>query len=391
MRAVLAARRNPSHEDSRHVIRDDDAARRGAAFGLEPGGLPRPRDGSSGRIEEDRPEAAPRRQGVAEQREKVGGPDLGAASVHDRREVARGLKALGRAAQVRQVALELRLGSRAEAVDPSPHRSGIDGAEPQGEGRDEGEAGGGPRRDREAAPGPVAQRRIGTGMPFSLRAREGLGIARVRVADHARPGVRREDALETRGGRIRAVRDDDHARVHRIADPDSAAMVDRDPRRAGGRVQHRVQERPVRDRVAAVAHRLRLAVRRGDRPAVEVVATDHDRRLHAPAPHELVERETRLRALAVAEPADPRRQPLERDALAGERDPAARARRSPGRGRGSRGRSPRCPPGLPRARPSGTVPCPRRRAAGCRAERIPRSSNASATPASTAPARRLLP
>ena len=41
-----------------------------------------------------------------------------------------------------------------------------------------------------------------------------------------------------------------------------------------------------------------------------------------PVAHELVEREARLRALPVSEPADPRGQPLKRDALARERDPA---------------------------------------------------------------------
>ncbi len=45
MHAVFAARRHPSDEDPRHVIRDDDAGRRGAALGLEPGGLAGPRDG----------------------------------------------------------------------------------------------------------------------------------------------------------------------------------------------------------------------------------------------------------------------------------------------------------------------------------------------------------
>ena len=58
------------------------------------------------------------------------------------------------------------------------------------------------------------------------------------------------------------------------------------PRR---RVQERVQDRPVGDRVGAVAHRLGLAVRRGDRARVQVVAADHDRRLHAPGRDELVE------------------------------------------------------------------------------------------------------
>ena len=43
-----------------------------------------------------------------------------------------------------------------------------------------------------------------------------------------------------------------------------------------------------------------------------MIAPDHHRRLHATRAHELVDREAGFRAVAVAEPADPRGQPLER-------------------------------------------------------------------------------
>ena len=84
-----------------------------------------------------------------------------------------------------------------------------------------------------------------------------------------------------------------------------------------------------------------------------------------------------LRALALAEPADARRQSLEVDALARERDPAAQMRvvgkelehQLVGARDVRRDRR--------RARPSGTVPSPRRTAAGCTRGRIPGISNAS--------------
>ena len=86
---------------------------------------------------------------------------------------------------------------------------------------------------------------------------------------------------------------------------------------------------------------------------------------------QLVDREPGLRAVAVAEPADPRRQPLERDALRGQLEPALQERVVGEQLRRPRGRSPRCPPGRPRAPPSGTARCPRRRAAGCTPGRSP--------------------
>ena len=58
-------------------------------------------------------------------------------------------------------------------------------------------------------------------------------------------------------------------------------------------------------------HRLGLPVRRGHRAAVQVIAAEHDRRLHLAALHQLVEAQAGQVPLAVAEPADPRRQALE--------------------------------------------------------------------------------
>ena len=141
------------------------------------------------------------------------------------------------------------------------------------------------------------------------------------MPNDAHPRVSREDALEALCRVVGAVGDDDHPRVDRVADPDAAAVVDAHPGRARGHVHERVQDRPVRDRVGAVAHRLGLAVRRGDRARVEVVAPDHDRRLDAAGPDEVVDRKPRPRTVAVAEPADPRGQPLERDPLRRQLEP----------------------------------------------------------------------
>ena len=110
--------------------------------------------------------------------------------------------------------------------------------------------------------------------------------------------------------------------MDRVADAHAAAVVHRHPRRAGDGVEKGVEDRPVGDRIRAVAHGLRLTIRRCDGAGVEVVPSDHDRRLHLPLGDEAVEQQTRLGPLAVAEPADARRQSLERDALLRHADPA---------------------------------------------------------------------
>ena len=158
-------------------------------------------------------------------------------------------------------------------------------------------------------------------VPFA-RGLERLGVAGVGVPHHARAGIGREHALEP-FCRVRApVGEHHHPAVDRVADADAAAVMDADPRRARGRVEERVQDRPVGDRVGAVAHRLRLAVGRGDRARVEVIAADHHGSRDAAGADELVDRESCARPIAVAEPADPRRQALEGDLVGSHREPA---------------------------------------------------------------------
>ena len=141
------------------------------------------------------------------------------------------------------------------------------------------------------------------------------------MAGDADAGIVREHARQPLVHLGAAVGDDHEAGVDRVADPDAAAVVHRHPRGARRRREQRVQHRPVGDRVGAVLHRLGLAERRGHRAGVEVVAADHDRRRHLAAADEVVEDQPGLGTVAVAEPADPRRQALERDPLGREVQP----------------------------------------------------------------------
>src|SRR5262245_29617764 len=107
---------------------------------------------------------------------------------------------------------------------------------------------------------------------------DGDVVAGVGMAHHARGGIVPQHALDASGGVGRAVADDHHAGVLGEADADAAAVVQRHPGGPGGTVQQRVQHRPVGDGVGAVLHGLGLAVGRGDRAGIEVVATNDDRR-----------------------------------------------------------------------------------------------------------------
>src|SRR5207248_8068173 len=132
---------------------------------------------------------------------------------------------------------------------------------------------------------------------------------------HAARRIVPQHALNALRGRRGAVADDYLARVLRIAHADTAAMVERDPGGAARAVQERIEQRPVGNRIRAVAHRLGLAVRARHRAGIEMVAPDDERRLELAACHHLVECQSGPMSLAEPEPADARRQSLETNAL----------------------------------------------------------------------------
>ena len=106
-------------------------------------------------------------------------------------------------------------------------------------------------------------------------------VAGVDVADDAHAGVVGQHPRELLRGERGAVGD---ARPGRRGSSGRCRRRRRGgstPRRRRSGVDQRVEQRPVGDRVGAVEHRLGLAVGRGDRAAVEVVAADDDRRATA--------------------------------------------------------------------------------------------------------------
>jgi len=91
---------------------------------------------------------------------------------------------------------------------------------------------------------------------------DGVRVTGVGVAKDPQSRIAGKDALETAFGIFSALGDDDHAGVLRIADTDTAAVVDRYSRCAGGRVDERVEQRPIGNRVAAIEHPFGFAIRR---------------------------------------------------------------------------------------------------------------------------------
>src|ERR1043166_6317443 len=74
------------------------------------------------------------------------------------------------------------------------------------------------------------------------RALSGDVVSRIGVAHDARGWIVPQHALDALGCSVRAVADDDDACVLRIAHTDAAAVMQRYPGGAGGRVQQGVEE-----------------------------------------------------------------------------------------------------------------------------------------------------
>src|SRR6185312_9796154 len=147
-------------------------------------------------------------------------------------------------------------------------------------------------------------------------------VARVGMTHDTGTGIVREYAFEREVRAIAAIRDDDDACVERIPYSHAAAVMETHPRGPAGRVEQRVEKRPVGDRVRSVPHTLCLAIGRSNRPRIEVIATDDDRCLDLALADHLVEGEPEQMPFLVPEPADAGRQALEADALRGVIEPA---------------------------------------------------------------------
>src|SRR5258707_592317 len=124
------------------------------------------------------------------------------------------------------------------------------------------------------------------------------------MTQHADPRIARHDALRPPPRIVGPVDHGHLPRVLRIADPHAAAIVYRTPTRPGRGIQHGVQKGPIGNGVATVAHGLGLAVRRGDGAAIEMIAADYDRRGDLAFRDHAVDLKRKLRALAIAEPAN---------------------------------------------------------------------------------------
>ena len=213
---------------------------------------------------------------------------------------------------------------------------------------------------------------------------DGAVVAGVGVADHARAGVVGEHPLQLLGGQVGAVGQGDHARRG------SSGRCRR--RRRGG-----CDTQVAPDDVLTSALSSGQSAMASEPSSIASVsrygeATEPESRWSRPmtigadsSPVRTISLKRRPSrcALAVAEPADPRRQALEGDPLAGQPDPAGQALVVGELLAARRGRWPRCRPGRRTAPPSGTGPCPRRTAGGC----TPAGSRGSRTPGRSRPAR----
>src|SRR5260370_1183994 len=150
----------------------------------------------------------------------------------------------------------------------------------------------------------------------------GLFITGIGMSRDADAGVVGQDALDALGHGVCAIGHGYLSGVLRVADSNAATIVDRYPGCAACGVKHGVEQRPIGHGVTAIFHGFGFAKRRGHGSAVEMISSNDDWSLDLAPLHQVVDGEAKLRALAVSQPADARRQTLKVDAFAGQVDPA---------------------------------------------------------------------
>src|SRR5829696_6615219 len=89
---------------------------------------------------------------------------------------------------------------------------------------------------------------------------DGQIVPGIGMAHHSRTRIGSKDPAEPPVGYARPVSHSHHPGMNGIADADTTAVVKRDPARATGGVQQRIQQGPIGDRVGAILHSLRLAI-----------------------------------------------------------------------------------------------------------------------------------
>src|SRR5262249_28806970 len=142
------------------------------------------------------------------------------------------------------------------------------------------------------------------------------------MANNPQARIGCKHAFDALGHHLRTIGHGDLPSMQRVTNAHTATIVNGNPRCPRGCVQHRIQQRPVSNCIAAVSHALGLAEWRSNGAAVEVIAPNHDRRLDLSLLDQIIHRESELSPLAVPEPADSGWQSLKLDLLLSKFNPA---------------------------------------------------------------------
>jgi len=86
-------------------------------------------------------------------------------------------------------------------------------------------------------------------------------ISRVGVSDDAHAWVRGQDSFQPESCLGSSIRYNDLSRMLGISHAHAATMMEGNPCRAADRVDHRVEDRPIGDRIRSIFHGFSLAIR----------------------------------------------------------------------------------------------------------------------------------
>ena len=125
--------------------------------------------------------------------------------------------------------------------------------------------------------------------------------------------------MSTRSSRARGlgrpVRHDHLTSMLAVADADAPSVVEGYPGGAPHGIDQRVENGPIGYCIGSIEHPLRLAVGACHGARIQMIVANDDRRLDDSLPDQFIESQSGLGAFPVAQPANARRQTLERHAF----------------------------------------------------------------------------
>ena len=124
-------------------------------------------------------------------------------------------------------------------------------------------------------------------------------VPRISMTRDAYPGIIRQDSLKSLTHFRGSIRNNHLPCMQRVADADSATVMERHPRRTARDIQQGIENCPIRNCIASIAHPFGFPEWRRNAASVEMIASDHYRSGQLSRCYEIIQRNAKTSAFSL--------------------------------------------------------------------------------------------